>query len=185
MNDGRGRANGTRIVNDRPISWDSQLSMGVKALDEQHKLLLSVVNDLYEAMSEGLGNTFVLPVVERLRWYASEHFVNEEIAMARARYPELEKHRRIHTELLERVKAFQYTPGPTGDSQAKDLLVFLREWLVGHMLRDDRHFKAYLEETRQQLDGLVGPTVPSGPDSAGCLLGTRGAGRLSGSQGRA
>lgn len=38
------------------INWSDKLSVGVQQMDMQHKRLVELINELYEAMNSGKGN---------------------------------------------------------------------------------------------------------------------------------
>ena len=47
------------------MTWTEKLSVGVGVLDEDHKRLVGMVNELYDAMQAGHGKETVGPYPER------------------------------------------------------------------------------------------------------------------------
>ena len=60
------------------IQWNSDLEVKVREIDKQHQQLVSMINDLYDAMQEQKGRDAVGNIVNRLIDYTKTHFSLEE-----------------------------------------------------------------------------------------------------------
>ena len=61
-------------------------------------------------------------------------------------YPELESHREEHQAFVTQTAYFIATYREGGASLKSDILLFLKEWLVEHIVKTDGAFGDYLKE---------------------------------------
>ena len=60
------------------IAWNDSYSVKVKQMDEQHKKLVEMINQLHDAMKVGQGKQVVGDVLNALVSYTKTHFASEE-----------------------------------------------------------------------------------------------------------
>lgn len=126
------------------LEWSSELSMGRKDVDDQHKELIKIANGLINAVSIGRGKRTIQNVVQKLREYTVFHFSNEEEMMEQMRFPERGKHATEHLRLKLSVKNYQRQLYKNENVNAEDVLDFMKDWLLGHILTFDRDFAMYI-----------------------------------------
>jgi len=126
------------------ITWDDSLSVGVRALDDQHKDLIQTLNELHEAMLKGHSKQAAGPLLERLAKYTKEHFAAEEAMMTRTGYRQLEAHRGKHLELTCQVEEYVARFQRGDIALSVHLLDFLRSWLSTHIQKEDRAYGPWL-----------------------------------------
>lgn len=138
------------------ITWQDSYSVGVELIDNDHKLLVSLINQLNDAMEGGQGRDVVGSVLNVLVEYTVGHFGREELLMQKGGYPDLEAHRKEHGKLTEQVRviAERYRAGDTGSVDA-DLLNFLRTWLTGHILGVDKRYAPYVKDVQLTRDEVL------------------------------
>jgi hemerythrin len=133
--------------------WDPALETGNANVDDQHRRLFVLANNLSEAIAsctsagkdaceddeDALANA-----IFGLTDYCVEHFADEEGLMAAADYPQLSTHRSLHEQLsgetLKRAADYFNDAGVVPESLAP----FFADWLTNHIRREDLHFAAYL-----------------------------------------
>lgn len=123
------------------------MSVGVAELDIQHRELLSMINDLYEAMGSGTEKLVLHGILDRLVRYVGSHFAYEEDLMVRYGYPDYSTHKSQHNELDERaftVLVREERGATLGLSV--ETLNLLRDWLTHHILGSDASLGAFLNE---------------------------------------
>ena len=118
--------------------WSEALQLNHSLIDQDHKKLVGLINDLGEAMSSGQGKEACGEVLKELISYTKTHFAMEERLMALHRYPALYTHRAEHARLVVEVMDFvrKYEAGTVALSVS--LLHFLMEWLTDHILGSDK-----------------------------------------------
>ena len=82
------------------------MKTGIKLIDEQHQLLISLVNDFEKAISKDIDEIYIGDILQELINYISYHFKAEEELMARNNYPDFATHKQKHDELVKKVIDF-------------------------------------------------------------------------------
>ena len=126
------------------IVLEGELLTTVKSVDNQHAKLFDLLHALSSALVEGLGSDKILKIIDELGEYTRVHFRDEEQLMARANFPDLENHKKLHKifeDKIEEAKA-RYLEGQT--MVAADLVNFLTDWLVRHIGRIDQKYVPYM-----------------------------------------
>ena len=124
------------------FQWKEAYSVGTPALDDQHKTLISLINELDTIEREGGGD--LRDVMDKLDWYVDEHFTLEENMMADAGYEDLDAHAAKHREFcdwLKAAKTHMATVGIGHDALLKAINDHLKEWLAEHILVSDMAYK--------------------------------------------
>jgi hemerythrin len=126
------------------ITWKDEYSVGVGAMDNQHKQLFALINQLYDAMQKSATGDAMKTVLPGLLNYTKIHFAAEEKLIQQADYPELEAHQAYHREFTAKVAETVEKYKKTGLSPTVSLVTFLKDWLGNHILVKDKHYGAYL-----------------------------------------
>ncbi len=84
------------------LTWNHACVVGVRAMDNQHALLMDAANDLRLAWMRGSGHKKVGELMRLLMELARMHFRNEEQLMEQAGFPGLAAHCGEHQRLLRR-----------------------------------------------------------------------------------
>ncbi len=132
------------------IQWSKELSVDVARIDTQHKQLIDIANKLLEAV-EGTPDRNVVDLsIKKLREYTVSHFGSEEALMAEVRYPKRGEHQAEHRKLKNDVKQFQRDMYERRTPSPKQVLDFLRGWLLNHILTFDRELARFIHEQKSQ-----------------------------------
>ncbi|NJB67362.1 hemerythrin-like metal-binding protein [Desulfobaculum xiamenense] len=134
------------VTADTLINWTSDLSVGLKEIDDQHKKLVKLINELYRAMKHGHGRDVIKGILAELVDYTVYHFGTEEKYFDRFGYADTASHKRIHKKFTDTVADFaaKYTSG-TADVST-EIMDFLRDWLTGHIKGTDKKYSSFLRE---------------------------------------
>jgi methyl-accepting chemotaxis protein len=127
------------------LEWNDQLSVGQSTLDQDHKRLFGLFNDLSQAMRHGKARTAIAGIMDELIDYTAVHFRREEQAMEAGRFPNLAAHRKEHeafvAKALEVRSQFAASPHNT---LAIDTLAFIKAWLINHIQKSDQAYTPYV-----------------------------------------
>jgi hemerythrin len=126
------------------MTWNPSLSIKVEALDEQHKTLVNMVNELHDAMKEGKGSQTLGDVLNSLVSYTDSHFADEVRLMEIHAYPDMAEHKEIHESLLKQVLELLKRFKSGRAILTLDVMMFLKDWLVTHIQGDDKKFGVFL-----------------------------------------
>lgn len=126
------------------ITWSSNLSTGVEEIDEQHKNLIAIINELHDAMTAGHGKEVVGKCLDKLIDYTVYHFGTEERLMKTYSYIEHLKHEGEHKNLVKTAAELQqsYKTNPAG--LTLKTMHFLKDWLNNHIMGSDVKFGKFL-----------------------------------------
>jgi hemerythrin len=137
------------------FDWQPRFGLGVGEMDDAHKRLIHLMNQLHEQRAAGDGKAELRRTLKALADYTRQHFAEEEAFMASIAFPGLSQHQRIHhgllTNLAEHVARFEAGSGAVDE----ELFSFLKLWLTGHIRGIDR---SYAEHAHQQGRG-TGPAA--------------------------
>jgi hemerythrin len=128
------------------MTWSDKYSVGVRPMDDQHKELVQILNDLHDAMMKGHAQTVTGPLLRKLVDYTHKHFAAEETMMVSARYPALAGHRDQHRELTRQVEEYVARFEKKEITLNLTLMNFLRDWLVNHIQKTDKEYGPWLIE---------------------------------------
>ena len=136
--EGKAGARAARASSHSLMEWSSALSVGHAEIDRQHKTLIEIANRLNAAMHEGHGKEMLGSILSELVNYTVEHFAFEERLMDKHGYGGRQEHAAEHRKLIADVGRFkqQFENGNGGISI--ELMSFLRDWLVNHILKVDK-----------------------------------------------
>jgi len=129
------------------LSWDNTTSTGIHHIDNQHKYLVSITNELYNAVETSDDGMIVFSVTKKLLEYARVHFASEEQAMLDCNYPELAAHREYHDDFINRIDSFRQSIKKYPLVASRDLLIFLRDWFCEHINNEDAKIYDYVRIT--------------------------------------
>ncbi|MEQ1630208.1 MAG: bacteriohemerythrin, partial [Gallionella sp.] len=74
------------------FAWSEKYSVNIKAIDEQHKELVNILNRLFVAVSKREGDLVIAAILDALINYTQTHFALEERLMSQAKYKDLVPH---------------------------------------------------------------------------------------------
>lgn len=124
--------------------WHKGLAIGISAIDEQHRALASMIDELGEHENPGndpsAGFSASLAVIGRL---FALHFDTEEALLQQADLPEQQKnaHLQAHREMLNRIDMINQSTRQTSPLGTTEILQILRTWVADHVSSHDSRLK--------------------------------------------
>lgn len=135
------------------VAWQDDYSIGMGEIDEQHRMLFDIMNRLWSAILRRAGNDEVATVLEDLERYTVLHFTEEETFMRSIGYPDFDTHVAFHRkfvkQLLDEKAALK-----AGRQVSLELMHFLRDWLVNHILIEDKRYAAQFRSEKRSTSLL-------------------------------
>jgi hemerythrin-like metal-binding protein len=120
--------------------------VGVKILDDQHRGMMRVLNELQAAALSGRVGEVAGPLLSQVSCTAREHFSTEEELMEQTGFPGLEEHRAIHHEMLTKASEFLADHDDGDIASYVKLLDFVREWFRDHVKIEDKKYTVWMNE---------------------------------------
>ncbi|MCP5459653.1 MAG: hemerythrin family protein [Gammaproteobacteria bacterium] len=125
------------------VDWSDELSVGIQEIDEQHKELLNILNELNEGLHGVKRKEVRLNVLNKLVEYTKVHFAVEESLMRILDYPDYEEHKAEHDRLIVEINEFRDLFGQDEVTPTYELLIFLKRWLFNHIMKVDKHYEQH------------------------------------------
>ena len=132
-----------------PIQWTTAMSVGMQELDDDHKVLIDVINRLETNAGEGAQPDVARSSLMSLRRYAEFHFAREEKVMTVCEFPGIGVQKSEHHDFIERIREvtgrFDADPESAAQVVNTELLDYLKSWLSHHILIEDMAYRPYGE----------------------------------------
>jgi hemerythrin-like metal-binding protein len=129
------------------IPWEDDLSVGIDVIDEHHRFLFHLTNDLIDVISTRQGSRQIARVLRSLDQYAHIHFQAEEKMMeyygCSSLHRQAHEHQRFRARLREFFDEFHKNPL----TAQLDILDFLKNWLVHHIRYEDSKLRELVERS--------------------------------------
>lgn len=82
------------------VTWSEEYNVNVEKIDNQHRHLLQLVNDLHAAVEACIDKQKLKKMLIELTEFTRKHFAAEEQMMKKYNYPEKNEHKKEHKMLL-------------------------------------------------------------------------------------
>ena len=128
------------------IIWDESMSVGARAMDAQHCLILGQINRLAQYSAAGCSRNAMSGILSRLVVYASEHFRAEEALLEKAGLQGSAARR--EGQVAFRLKMMRFGNAFRAQVGGVDVLLhdYLREWWTEHIMIEDMKYKGMITE---------------------------------------
>lgn len=126
------------------ISWDEKYTVGIRELDAQHKQLVVLLGDLYDAMQSSNTADSLGKILSQLVSYTRTHFATEEKYMAQYSYPGLEAQKKEHAIFVDKILKFKSDFDAGRTTLSVSLATFVKDWLFTHILGSDKQYGPFL-----------------------------------------
>lgn len=145
------------------IAWREEMSIGVKAIDDDHRYLISIINEFDACQNRQNAEK----TCKRLFTYAQTHFQREEALQDEFDYPHASAHKQAHAGIVERLRGIIRSSFISGDGTVSDealiadLSALLRDWVVDHVMRDDLDMRPFFRSVKaaRSSDSLLPPSA--------------------------
>jgi len=136
------------------VEWNDSFLVGVDPFDEHHKHLVTLLNLSFDAFVQVVPTQKFAEIFDELFEYASYHLSSEKFWMIEHSYPKLEEHLKEHNFFVQRLKEIQEDYRQGNSSVSLDIVIFLKDWLIEHILKSDADYGHFIssQETVPTLD---------------------------------
>lgn len=115
---------------------------GIELIDRQHEGLFQIANEAYLLVKEEfVADKFddIVAIIKKLKEYAIQHFKDEEEYMLSIRHKKLLSQKIDHEDFIEKINSIDFENMDRNQTQTLlDILEFLNDWLVHHILEKDK-----------------------------------------------
>ena len=140
------------------IIWTNKLSCGIKLIDDQHKGLVDLVNDMFNHVTgkEAQERDYFNMIIQEMIKYVKNHFSTEEKILLATKFSGYAEHKKEHDTFIFTVV------GNIQDFQAGKRFIlsnftrFLRDWILSHIALMDKQYFEYLKKVAtRKADGKL------------------------------
>jgi len=149
------------VVDKELISWSHKLECGIKLIDDQHKGLVELVNQMFNHVTgnDTQEHNYFNKVIQETVDYVKKHFATEEKIMLTTKFEGYNEHKKEHDSfvltVVEKVRDYQAGKRLTLSSFTK----FLKEWILSHIAMMDKQYFEYLRNlASRKADGKLSIT---------------------------
>jgi len=140
-------------IQKKMVQWSDDLSYGIKGMDDDHKVMITLVNRMHAILEEQKDSFDVRLLLAKLGEYAIVHFRREEIVMETCKYPESDEHIDYHHQLEKQVFELLKNKNKHFDAdETHALLHFLSNWLFEHISTVDQKMAPYVAKYLDEID---------------------------------
>ena len=120
------------------IEWRDSFNTGYQRVDNQHKHLVKLINDLHHLQDTAGKSTKLDIVFTELYNYTINHFSMEETLMREFGYEEMDKHKEEHHQFVSKIIKLKDNYLNGDDTAKMNVLNFLKDWLLNHIFGTDK-----------------------------------------------
>ncbi len=133
-----------RLDSGQFVEWKDSYSVGIDSIDQQHKKLLHLINQLQTAVDFSTGEQFERDALDELVDYTKTHFTYEEGLMSDNDYPDFEAHKMQHEKMFNKVHEVLAEYEENQDTAMSNAAEYLKDWLIKHINGTDKEYSSYL-----------------------------------------
>jgi hemerythrin-like metal-binding protein len=128
------------------VVWNDRLRVGVPSFDDDHRRLVDLMNELYEAILAGRGRSMVDRVFDEMDASYRSHCVREEEALIRTGFPAAGEHKQEHDRIYKKIESLraQFGEGALA-APSLEAMALLKDWLHEHLLNWDMKYVEHLK----------------------------------------
>jgi hemerythrin len=128
------------------FDWKQEYSVGIAAVDEQHKRILQLINELVEAIRDAREDLIIDAVLDDLVDYSKKHFSLEAGVFKKYRYVDEAAHAKEHEHFIGKLQGLVRAAGEGRSCVPQETLDYLRDWFANHMLKTDMAYARSFRE---------------------------------------
>jgi len=126
------------------IEWNENLSVKINSIDEQHKVLIDMINDFYEKINNKASNELISELINKMKSYTIVHFGTEEKYFKKYNYPAFKIHKKEHDYFVDKVVDLEKRYNDGKMILSVEITNFLKDWLIKHIQGTDMKYTNFL-----------------------------------------
>ena len=136
------------------VSWSPKLSCGVKVIDDQHKGLVDLINEMFDHVSGNYTQEkdYFNRVIQEAVKYVKNHFATEEKIMIATKFAGYPGHKKEHEHFIktvvENIKDYEAGKRFTLSTFTR----FLKDWVFSHIALMDKQYFEYFKSIASRKD---------------------------------
>lgn len=133
------------------VKWDPKLELGIPVIDEQHKKLVALCNNLYQGIlhtkdSAGSWQESLRGTLKECADYVMVHFRDEEKILQAVGYADFANHKAQHEIYTKKILDTVQNFNTITVSDAIQFVKFLYDWIMSHIAYTDKLYVKSVQE---------------------------------------
>ncbi len=133
-----------KIIGSRYLTWKDSYSVGIESIDNDHKKLIHLINNLQTAIDYKTDAQFERQTLDDVIDYTAYHFTREEGLMENNDYPDFVPHKAKHEEMIGKINELVEAYEKDESGAIESLLAYLKSWLIKHINGTDQAYSEFL-----------------------------------------
>lgn len=128
------------------IQWKKEYEVGITFVDNQHRRLVELINELFASVQNGQARKVLAGVMAELVEYTKTHFGQEEKMFMDSEYPGKKGHLEQHKEFIATIAKVESDFLAGRVIMGSETLSFLKDWLLKHIQGTDRGYIKFVKK---------------------------------------
>jgi len=128
------------------ITWNNSMSVNIAKIDNQHKNLITEINNFYEGIKTKKSKDVLSDILYQLNKYSIYHFQTEEALMKKYSFPGYKAHTAEHETFNNKIAELQTRLNAGKMVLPIEVATFLKEWLINHVMNTDKGYSKFLND---------------------------------------
>ena len=140
------------------VEWTDKLACGIKIIDDQHKGLVDLVNEMFDHVSGNYvqEHDYFNRVIQEAVKYVKTHFATEEKILIATKFAGYAEHKKEHENfirtIVENIKEYESGNRYTLSTFTR----FLKDWVLSHIaFMDKQYFEYFRKIATRKEDGKL------------------------------
>jgi len=143
------------------VEWTDKLACGIKIIDDQHKGLVNLVNEMFDHVSGNYvqEHDYFNRVIQEAVKYVRTHFATEEKILIATKFAGYTEHKKEHENfirtIVDNIKEYESGNRYTLSTFTR----FLKDWILSHIaFMDKQYFEYFRKIATRKEDGKLSIT---------------------------
>jgi len=132
-------------VETKLLAWSDRYSVGIKIIDEQHKELIDLINDMYDHVNndDTSERIYFKAILRHIIDKIKTHFETEEKILRATNFQGYAEHKKTHDSFLLTVieNILKFESGKR--VSLVSFTIFFKNWILSHILMMDKQYYKY------------------------------------------
>jgi hemerythrin-like metal-binding protein len=125
------------------VKWNTEMSVGIDAIDREHQDIIELLSVLHEAVTAGKSPEKTGCMLKDLLARSAAHFAHEEEFMRQHAHPDYDRHKAMHEEMTAQVALF-LQKHDEGKLKPLEIFCLVTDWIKRHLLEEDKKIASCL-----------------------------------------
>jgi len=126
------------------IIWSEGYSVGIQEIDDQHKKLIGLINQLYNLYLDKRSSE-IASIIKEIKAYTLYHFSTEEKLFRECKYKDMLSHIQMHEGFINDLNDITKNSSASNDILTMKTMTFLQRWLTNHIMKEDKKYVGHLK----------------------------------------